>query len=208
MVSESRKWFWSRWSETIHPCHKCQWQGRHGTGFVWLQHSPHWRIISLEVRDPRVSESFSSLKTRSGCRFGDLFDRNVEDRVDWNFDAAVTYFFEILVPSFFQCVFYNLRHGHWRERRNTEGSKLDFWVPLVHFEIEGERNFDSGYVSYKSRFYQVLSLSVRASASVESGECHLVEDIVIKFTAETFWSTGTRNLRIFSLVSSLFYFAR
>ena len=41
-------------------------------------------------------------------------------------------------------------------------------VCVAHFEVEGVRNFGSGYVSQNSRFYHVLSVSVVPSVSVES----------------------------------------
>ena len=81
--------------------------------------------------------------------------------------AKKTYFLD-WATSFFRCVFYHLRHGRGRERKNTGGSKLGFRDPLVHFEVEGSRNFGLGYVSQNSRFYHVLSVSVVPSVSVES----------------------------------------
>ena len=79
----------------------------------------------------------------------------------------------------FCTVFFHLRHGRRRERENTGGSKSGVWDPLAHFEVEGGRNFGSGYVSQNSRFCHVLSFSVVPSVSVES----VMESVMLSY----FW---------------------
>ena len=79
----------------------------------------------------------------------------------------------------FCTVFFHLRHGRRRERENTGGSKSGVWDPLAHFEVEGGRNFGSGYVSQNSRLCHVLSFSVVPSVSVESA----MESVMLSY----FW---------------------
>ena len=50
-------------------------------------------------------------------------------------------------------------------------------MTFAHFEVDGSRNFGSGYVSQNSRFYHVLSVSVVPSVSVESVELHDDEEV-------------------------------
>ena len=45
---------------------------------------------------------------------------------------------------------------------------------MAHFEVEGRRNFVSGYVSQNSRFYHEMSVFVLLSVSVyRAMECEM-----------------------------------
>ena len=77
-------------------------------------------------------------------------------------------FFEILGSLIFALCFLPFAARSLKRTKNTGGSKLGFWDPLAHFEVEGGRNFGSGYVSQNNRFYHVLYVSVVPSLSVES----------------------------------------
>ena len=64
--------------------------------------------------------------------------------------------------------------------KTQEGSKLGFWEPLADFEVEGGRNFGSGYVSQNSRVSpRVVSL---CGAVGVHGECHRVGHVVVVFS--------------------------
>ena len=76
--------------------------------------------------------------------------------------------------------------------KNTGRSKLCFWDPLAHFEVEEGRNFGSGCMSQNSRFHHVLSVSVVPS-------CHRVGHVVIKFSTEGIFNQQSLEICCFSL---------
>ena len=81
---------------------------------------------------------------------------------------AKMHFFDFFCPLIFALCFLPSAARSLKRKKNTGGSKFGFGDSLAHFEVEGGRNFGSGYVTQNSRFYHVLSVSVVPSVSVES----------------------------------------
>ena len=87
-------------------------------------------------------------------------------------------FFEFFGPLIFVTVFSAIC-GTVVEKndKNTGGSKLGFWDPLAHSEVEGSRNFGSGICVTKTAGFTTCCLSsVVPLVSVES----VVESVMLK----------------------------
>ena len=69
-------------------------------------------------------------------------------------------FFKISVTLIFSLYFPPSAARSLKRTKNTEGSKLGFWNSLAHFEVEGGRNFGSGYVCYKTAGFTTCCLSL------------------------------------------------
>ena len=113
---------------------------------------------SVNIRKTRKSRSGS---TKKACCL-----RHIVSRICFspNCTSQKSVFFRNFGPPHFCTVFSTI---------------LSFWDPLAHFEIEGGRNFGSGYVSQNSRFYHVLSCLCGVVGVC--GECHLAGHVVINF---------------------------
>ena len=75
-------------------------------------------------------------------------------------------FFEISIPLIYALCFLQSAARSLKRTKKHRGIEIRFLGPLAHFEVEGGRNFGSGYVSQNSRFYHVLSVSVVPLESV------------------------------------------
>ena len=94
--------------------------------------------------------------------------------------ANMLFFFRNLGVLHFCTVFYHLRHGCCRERKNTGRSKLGFWDSLAHFEVEGPEISVRDMCHKNSRLLpRVVCL---CGAVGVYGECHRVGHVVIFFS--------------------------
>ena len=80
-----------------------------------------------------------------------------------------------------------------KRTKNTGRSKLGFWDLFEHCEVEGGRNFGSGYVSHCCLSLRCRRCLWRVSSS---------QSCCDKIFTEGIFDKGARNLLFFTLISS------
>ena len=129
------------------------WNG-HRFGPLFGRNGPLWEVWGIEIstRDRRGNLISIPIRKKQMNHAVDRPKMHVEKKKSCFKKLLMRIFFRNFGPLIFA-------------RKNTGGSKLGFWDPLAHFEVEGRSKFWCGMCHKNSRFYHVLSVSV---VSVES----------------------------------------